>query len=439
MPPPARSPRGVVDRLARAGVSAAARRWPPEIADAMRDEWLAELAALDAAGLGIRAYRKLVFAGSLLLSPAVDEPPWRDRAAALGRSASVAAGVTLLAAALVNAVRAAGALAPLQLAVAVAVCLAIGFRVRTAAVPVGGAVFAFLLAGNAVPVMPFMGFADIAPAVLTWTLLTAVIARCTTRLAAAGRRRRAALVAVGGGAAALDLATVAGSVHAAAVLGVPAVSAPAWFPLALVPGGTAGFGPHFADGTATFGSLQAVGPAFHASDILLANAAVMAGPLLLCTVAVLASAFRHAVAPGSPPARLRTGRQPERTHLRTGGQPESIPLRTGGQPESIPLRTGGQPESTPLRTGGQPGSVRRLRAGGLQVAAGIAAALGGLAVCHVLMRSTAAADVTLHRMLENSTVFGFGFVAHPAGRGAVALLAAVLVMRAVEAMPTRRG
>jgi hypothetical protein len=36
-------------------------------------------------------------------------------------------------------------------------------------------------------------------------------------------------------------------------------------------------------------------------------------------------------------------------------------------------------------------------------------------------------------MLDNSTVFGFGFVAHPAGRGALALLAAVLVMRAITA------
>jgi hypothetical protein len=53
------------------------------------------------------------------------------------------------------------------------------------------------------------------------------------------------------------------------------------------------------------------------------------------------------------------------------------------------------------------------------------------------MRSTAAADVTFHRMLDNSTVFGFGFVAHPAGRGAVALLAAVLVMRAVETVTAR--
>jgi hypothetical protein len=43
------------------------------------------------------------------------------------------------------------------------------------------------------------------------------------------------------------------------------------------------------------------------------------------------------------------------------------------------------------------------------------------------------ADAVLHRLIDNTTAFGFGFVEHPVGTGAVALLAAVLAMRAVDA------
>jgi hypothetical protein len=42
-------------------------------------------------------------------------------------------------------------------------------------------------------------------------------------------------------------------------------------------------------------------------------------------------------------------------------------------------------------------------------------------------------------MLDHSAVFGFGFAAHPAGRGLVALLTALLVVRILEAgAPVRR-
>jgi hypothetical protein len=423
---------GLVDRVARAGVAAAARRWPADLSEAMRAEWLAELAALDRPGPGGSAYRKLAFAGSLLVSPAVDEPSWRGRASGLGRTASVAAGVTLLAAALINGVRAADALAPLLLAGAVAACAAIGARVRVPAILVGVAVFAFLLAGNRTPVMPFMGVADIGPAVVTWTVLTAVVARRTALLAQAGHRRRAALLAVGGGLVALDVATIAGSLHAADTLGIATGTAPAWFPLALLPGGVAAFGPHFPDGAATFGSLQAVGPAFHASDILLANAAVMAGPLLLCTVAVLTSALRSAPRSAISPALVSL----DSPALNAPAFESRAPASKVSGPPAPASKVSGPPAPT-AEVSGPP--ARQDGSGRPALVAGIVAALAGLAACQVLARSGAAADVTLHRMLDNSTGFGFGFAAHPAGRGAVALLAAVLVMRAFTALTPRRG
>src|SRR3712207_5085456 len=133
------------------------------------------------------------------------------------------------------------------------------------------------------PVMPFMGVADVAPAVAVWTAGMALT-----------RRRGGAA----GGVLTLGLATVAGSVHAAAVLQVSLWTAPGWLPLSLLPGGVVSFGPRFADGTADFGPLRAGGPAFDASDILLANAAVMAGPMLLCTAFLLAGNSRR-------PARAR--------------------------------------------------------------------------------------------------------------------------------------
>ncbi|MCA2216794.1 hypothetical protein [Jidongwangia harbinensis] len=441
----------------------AARRWPADLSATMRDEWHAELAALDTPGTAAPAYRKLVFAGSLVLSPAVDEPSWRGRAAGLGRTASVAAGLTLLAAALVNAARATDSLAPLLLTGAAVACAAIGARVRVSAVLVGAAAFAFLLAGNRIPVMPFMGVLDIGPAVVTWTALTAVLARYIAHLTATGRRRRAAVLAAGGGLAVPDLATIAGSLHAADALGVAATSAPTWFPLALLPGGITDFGRYFADGTAAFGSLQAVGPAFHASDILLANAAVMAGPLLLCTTAVLASALRphpaeatEAVGAVEPRATEPQATEPQATEPQATEPQATEPQATEPQaaapratepqaaaPQTAAPQTAAPQTAAPQTAAPQTAAPQAavpqaaVPQAAVRVMAGTVAALAGLAVCHLLLWSGATAEVTLHRMLDNSTVFGFGFAAHPAGRGAVALLAAVLVMRAVAAATPR--
>jgi hypothetical protein len=57
----------------------------------------------------------------------------------------------------------------------------------------------------------------------------------------------------------------------------------------------------------------------------------------------------------------------------------------------------------------------------------VVAGLGGLAVGELFRRSGGAAELTLHRLVDNSAVFGFGFLSHPAGRVAVALLIGLLV------------
>ncbi|XVV09441.1 hypothetical protein ACQP2X_31920 [Actinoplanes sp. CA-131856] len=396
MPPAAgnsaarRRPGDLAERMLRAGVKVAARRWPADLADEMRDTWLAELAAVEGPG---RAWKRLAFVASLMVSPAVDEASWRDRGEAFGRRAVVAAGVTLLAAASANAIRSGGAA---LLLIGVPAFAAIGARFRARAGRsglsrpdyrlvglLGAALFGFLVAGNQVAVMPFMGVRDVAPAVAVWTVGTAAVVRLVQRLTAAGRRGRAVWLAAGGGLITLDMAVAAGSLHAAASVGVGAWSAPLWFPLALLPGGTVSFGSHFADGAAAFGSLQASGPAFHGSDILLANAAVMAGPLLLI------SAFTAAATLGTAPRR--------RSSADTAG-----------------------------------GGGSRMSAGWQQFLVGSAAAIVAIAASPLLPAQAGEAEVTLRRMLENTTGFGFGFAAHPVGQGAIALLTALLVMGAAS-------
>jgi hypothetical protein len=381
----------VVERLARAGVAAAARRWPDDLAEVLLPEWYAELSALrlDARLTGARrAYRMLAFAGSLAVSPTADAT-WPGRITGGARAASVTAGVTLLGAALFNASHAVGG--PGLLILAGVLMAVLGSRVRmsltAATVLLGAALFGFLFVGNDGAVMPFLGFADVAPAVAAWTVAMLLVVRAGGHPAVRGRAWRRPVVAVAGGLVALDLAVVAGSLRAAAALGVGPGSAPAWFPLSLLPGGVVGFGPFHADGSGSFGPLTASGPAFHASDILLANAAAMAGPMLLCTVFLIALALRHAA------------------------------------PEAI---------------GSNEDSHAAVRAGASQsrrVAAGVLGALGGLAVGEVLRGSAPAADTLLHRLVENSAVFGFGFLAHPAGQALTALLAALLTIRSVEAWP----
>ena len=360
------------ERLAHTLVTAAARRWPADLREDLTQEWHAELDALGP------SWRSLTFAASLAVSPAVeeaDEEPatWAQR----GAEWAAPAAVTLLAAALFNAVHLAqgrfGVIAgAVALAAAAAVMVTVGGRATVRRVLLlGAAAYAFLLAGNQVAVMPFMGWIDIGPAVLAWTILTAATVRLSTHLRATGRTALAAIAAVAGAVLALDIAAAAGSLHAAAVLGVSPASAPLWFPLALLPGGIADFGAYFPDGTAAFGSLQQAGPAFHASDVLLGNASAMIGPLALCSIAVVAGLVRR----GWP--RL----------------PAAVPARDAAG----------------------------------KVALGVVAGLGGLAIGEVLRRSGGAAELTLHRLVDNSAVFGFGFLAHPAGRMFVALLIGLLV------------
>jgi hypothetical protein len=369
-----------LERLAYWLVHRAARRWPADLAEIMADDWRAELDILrEQSG----AWPMLKFAGSLAGSAAVEEEGEEpvSRLTEAGRAVASAAGVTLLAAGLFNGVHQLGrpgfsgfAL----LAVACAVMVGAGARAQKHAVRwsvlLGGGLFAFLLAGNQVAVMPFMGWRDIAPATAVWAAGSAVAGWTALRLLAAGRRRLGALTGVTGGLIAVDLGTIAGSVHAASGLGAGLGWAPAWFPLALLPGGTVTFGRYFPDGSTALGSLPAAGQPFHASDILLGNASAMTGPMLLGTAFLTAMVL------------LPAHRQ----------SPRRIGFRTIDP----------------------------------QIVYGVGAALAGLAGCAALRQlTTGSADGTLQRLVDNSNVFGFGFVAHPPGQVTVALLAGVLATR----------
>jgi hypothetical protein len=413
-----------VTRFTRACVTAAARRWPDDLAQTMCREWHAELDALradTALGSLTRSRRALAFAASLALSRTVEaadaEPRTRrDHVARLGpalAALSVVVGVPVLAAALFNVVHdanhglaalvtpAARTMADVGLVVAatgamwsVGAAAAAGGRFRLIGRPatagvtctvavagtiaVGLAMYGFLLAGNRVAVMPFMGWIDLAPGVAAWAVLTAVAIGLAARAAAAGHRRIGWLAGAVGTLVALDATAVCGSLHAARTLDVGVGSAPAWFPLALLPGGAVHFGRFFADGAASFGGLRQSGPAFHASDILLGNASAMMGPLLLCSAFLLAYATHGAGRlAGTAPAAARP------------------PRRSG---------------------------VVRMAAAGVVVAAAVAT--WAYVVAH-----TFDPIATLARIEDNSAVFGFGFAAHPAGRIALALLIGVFATR----------
>ncbi|MFI7598974.1 hypothetical protein [Actinoplanes sp. NPDC049681] len=310
--------------LARWLVALAARRWPADLAAGLEREWSAELDVLRD-----RPARMLTFAASLAISPTADGPSWRDRA----RATATPIAVTLLAAALFNGVQSAkhhlgapGAAGALTAAVAI---MAVTSRRPTAGrvIRMGASLWAFLMAGNAVAVMPFMGWRDVGPAVVVWTVLTALALRLT----------RSRVVAVVGTLAALDLAVAAGSLHAATTFGAPAASAPLWLPLALLPGGTTRFLP----------------------PLLVGNAAAMAGPMALCSAYVLAGLLRR---PGT-------------RHVAVAG-----------------------------------------------TAAGVAAAIGTVTAGELLRRSSPSVE----RLADNSAVFGFGFLTHPAALAATALIVALL-------------
>nr|WP_296070336.1 hypothetical protein [uncultured Actinoplanes sp.] len=355
----------LADRLAQALVARAARRWPADLAAGMAREWHAELASMDDGS----TLRKLRFALSLAVSPAVEElgADPIGRLEAWSRSLAGAAGVTLLAGALVNAIhavqhRAGVATIPLWfLAASLMVLIArrSSSPVLARTLTLGAALFAFLLAGNRIAVMPFMGWRDILPAVLTWTILTTLLGYAVSRTR---RRHRAVPLAVLGLIATMDLTTIAGSWHAATGLGIGATSAALWFPLALLPGGAVTFGPPVA----------VVGlPGFHASQMLLGNASAMTAPMLLCSIFVLTRALSGA------------------------------PVRTV-----------------------VPGTFAGLD---LRTLYGVGAALTALAAGEAVRRLPPGTfEAGWHRLLDNSAVFGFGFLATTPGRIVTAVIAGLV-------------
>jgi hypothetical protein len=294
------------------------------------------------------------------------------RIEAWARSQAGAAGVTLLAAALVNTAHVVQHRA--GLAAAAIIWLTAAFLVARIArhsrapvvartLAVGAALFGSLLAGNRVAVMPFMGWRDVLPAVLTWTFLTTLLAYAVSHVP---RRASALFLAVLGGALTLDLAAIAGSLRAATSLGLALTSAPSWFPLAMLPGGTVTFG----------APVAVVGlPDFHSSEMLLANASAMVGPMLLCTVFVLTRAL------GSP----KSGES----------------------------------------------SVRTLKFFGMRFDSrtvwGVGGAIAALAAAEAFRRTPPGSfEATWHRLLDNSAVFGFGFLSDTPGRVVTALVAGLI-------------
>jgi hypothetical protein len=412
-----------VELIAHALLTVAARRWPADPAGELRAEWAAELATLRH-----RPRRMLAFAGSL----AISDPPGVSTAARAA-SATSAALLVLLAAALFNGVRASlhsaettlpwsgeATLVCVLLATALAAMAAAGARwaprrpVRAVSL-CGLFAYAFLLAGNETAIMPFMGWRDVTPAVAAWTAVLTLSTWSAARLRAAGRRVPAAAAAIGGGLLAVEAAAIAGSLHAAAALGLSPASAPLWFPLSMLPGGTGGFGPFLTNGHTALGHLPGAGPAFHASDILLTGAATLTGPLLLCT-AFLTAALLRTTRPATPPLRP--------TRLTTA------PLHTAGTARltTALLRAAG----TARRTTGHLRAPLWLRTDP-RIGAGAGTAALVLLLAERLPRSSTVAELALPRVIDNSTVFGFGFLAHPSGRAALALAVALLVVHRVAA------
>ena len=407
-------------RLAHALLKAAARRWPPDISADLLREWQAELSALGSSRRQILGY-----AGSLAIAPTADGPSWATRFATV----ATAAGATLLAAALSNAVHATTAflLAPSALPLApsalplvpsalllapsalplvpsalllVPSALLMALAARRARMSPAAAtllltppLFAFLFIGNADAVMPFMGFRDVAPAIATW----AVAMLATIRL-----RRPPALLL--GGTISLIAATAAGSLNAAHSLGVSLWSAPLWFPLSLLP----------ADLFQT-----------RASALLLGNAAVVTTPLLLCTVFVLALAIPRRSAVTS---RVSRGRPAVTSRVFPGRPAAALPGFRGRPAAALP---GFRGRSAAVLALGEPGSPRR------QTTLGAIAALTAVAVCEATLLAAADPTALATRVLDHSAVFGFGFATHPAGQAVTALLAAALTLRLTEPAPPR--
>ncbi|MFG1608856.1 hypothetical protein [Actinoplanes sp. NPDC049265] len=444
-------------RLSRWLLTVAAGRWPADISADLLREWQAELAVLRDS-----RFKMLMYAGSLVVAPTVDGPSWAQRTT----TAATAAGATLLAAALSNAVH---ATAPLLLVPAGFLMALAARRARmsptTAVSVMAPTLFTFLFLGNPVSVMPFMGLRDVAPAAIAW-LLTMLLALRAPR----------PFIPV---AAALSLltATTAGALHAAHALNVSPWSAPLWFPLSLLP------------------------PSPHLPPLFLGNATAMTTPLLLSTIFVLSLSRPAPSAPVATPA-FRTNPAGTPTFPTTpvatptfrtnpAGTPAAFRTNPAGTPtfRTNPART--NPAGTTLATArttlatartvltaartvltaalatarttlatartthspaarliinlarsfshrvrihttaitGAPGSPRR------QATLGAAAAILAVVTCELTTLATADTTAMAHRILNHSAVFGFGFATHPAGQAAVALLAATLTLRLTEPAP----
>ncbi|GLY01386.1 hypothetical protein [Actinoplanes sp. NBRC 101535] len=373
-----------VERLAAGLLARAARRWPDDLAEVMLESWIAELATMRGT-----PGRMLRFAGSILVAPPVEEEgadpvTWGSRASSAARTGTAALLTVLVAATLFNGVHlalhhggpllsAAGETVLVIALLTVSALLMAGAAARwaprrrvRATLATGVAAYAFLLAGNEVAVMPFMGWPDIAPAVVTWTAIAALTTVAAGRLARTGRHRLAGAVAVLGGLLSVVAGTAAGALHAAAVLGIPAVTAPAWLPLALLPG-------------------AAARPGF---DVLPANAAAMAGPLLLCTVFLTTATVRA---------------------VRSAGSARPVASRRAGATARVPHRI------DPV-----------IRRADPAIMAGAITAGVVLLLADLLPRLSPAAEHTASRLADNSAVFGFGFLASPAARIALAFALALL-------------
>lgn len=386
--------------LADWGVRAAARRWPAALREDLLRQWRAELAEIagdPATPATIRWWRAVCFAASLAAAPAAEPTEAVDRIRRLTGAANLI-GVTLLAGGLCTvahalAVRPADRLPRaivgdvVLLGLTLCVMALVGARsvpdaptrigIAGRVGPIAALLFGFLLAGNPVAVMPFMGVRDIAPAIVGWTLLSFATLGAVRWLRRAGWARIAAAVAVGGSLITLDIAAILGSVHAAQTLGIGETTAAAWFPLALLPGGAVEFGP--AVDAATFGGQSLGGLGLPASALLLGNLSAMLGPMLLCSAYLVAAALREPMPHnGMPrPAARIASPWPRLAAVRLAVVAAAMPLTV------LAIRDG----------------MGRLASGSMSDA--------------------------IARIATNSYAFGFGFATHPAGQIGLAVLVAI--------------
>lgn len=323
-----------IERFTGACVTSATRRWPADLADDMARAWQAELAALradTALTLVSRVWRQITFAVSLAVCPSVEqETPvpltWRNRLARLGYAAKTLVGIVgiaLLAALLpeslggfwsnldqhvpesvmrftgvITIVAATAAMWWLGTVIARRTTLD-GRRpallvTATRTVPLGGALLLVSVLPNQNGLSALApGTSEIFAAIATWTVIVTVTITIAVRLALAGRRAVAWVVGIVGSLVALDVAAIIGALHSASVLGVGAITGPAWFPLAILDPRAVTFGYFYSDGTVTIaGQMWRSGPPVHASELLLSVVSTFTSGLLLATAFVLAFAMR---------------------------------------------------------------------------------------------------------------------------------------------------